>query len=219
MKRLLPILLLLIFGIVATVDSYLVRNAVNFISPHLARIFIWHFPCPIAFTVMMLVGTYFCVQSLRSGEAHWDRRASAVLELGAVFGVLVLATGIIFSWVQWDSPWSWDPRQTSFLMVMLIYMAYFVLRAAIPDPRARAANSAVYFLVSVLPQLFLVFVFPRLPQGAGNHPADTISGAKLSPDYAIAVCLTLVLMFLLSALLYRQRVRSETLTLSLEDLT
>jgi len=214
------LVLLLLLGIIGTAYSFLVSDAAGFQAPGLARIFLWHWPCTIAYSVMLFFGAYLCIQSLRTRQAHWDLRTTAALELGAVFGIMVLATGILFSEVEWGAFWSWDPRQTSFLMVMLIYMAYFVLRLAIPDPQVRAASSAVYFLLSVIPQLFLIFVFPRLPQIAQQslHPSQTIVMGLLSNDYKTAACLTLTLLLWLTGLLYRQRVRASMLNLSLEDL-
>jgi heme exporter protein C len=93
-----------------------------------------------------------------------------MLEMAAVLGALTLLTGMLFAKVQWGTWWNWDPRQTSYLLVELMLLAYLVLRASITDPDKKATHSAAYILVAVLPMLFLVFVYPRLPQVLSLHP-------------------------------------------------
>jgi len=201
----------------ATIWSFLVPDVVEFQQPGLARIFLWHFPCPMLATVFIWLGGWFSYRLVKTGDIRFDVRAAASMEIGYLFCILTMATGILFSYVQWGAWWQNDPRQTSFLMVLLIYAAYFALRGALPDEQRRASNSAVYALAALLPVMFLIFVFPRLPQVQSFHPTDSIMQGKIKGQYAWAVMSILTLISILSAWLYRLRVRAGLLELITED--
>jgi heme exporter protein C len=187
-----------------------------FPEPDLARMLFFHLPCAIMTSLLVFFAPYLAVRYLRHKTPDWDVRCTAANELGFLFGLLTMATGILFSRVQWQAWWSWDPRQTSFLLVLLIYGAYFVLRAAIADDVKRAANSAAYCVVTTLPTLFLIFVMPRILFSL--HPSDTLTGGKLEGDYRYVFLAMLVLFSVLTVWLYKLRVRAGLAELALENL-
>ncbi|MGV3614504.1 MAG: cytochrome c biogenesis protein CcsA [Fimbriimonas sp.] len=207
----------LVMGAV-TVWSFYVPPARNFQRPDLARIFLWHFPCPMIATSLLLFGAWFSFKFLKTRERQWDVRANAAHELSYVFSLLTMATGMLFSKMEWGAWWQWDPRQTSFLLVLLIYAALFALRGAHPDADRRAANSSAYVLAALLPALFLIFVFPRLPQVESFHPTNSIMSGQIKGQYGYAVTTMIVLLSLVSGWLYRLRVRAGLLELRLENL-
>lgn len=201
---------------IATLWSFRIPPAMGFPEPELARIFVWHFPCPIIATFLLLAGGWFSWKYLQTQDRAWDERAVAANELSFVFSLLTMATGILFSEMQWGAWWSWDPRQTSFLIVLFIYAAYFVIRGSFHDPERRASNSAAYVLAAILPALFLIFVFPRLPQAAGLHPTDSILKGKIKGEYAAVVMTIMALMTVLTVWLYRLRVRAGLIEIDTE---
>lgn len=168
------LLLVLMGG--AVVWSFLVPDAAGFQKPSLARIVFFHLPPAFLATGFLFTGAWFSFRYLRSKEPEWDMRAVACIEVGFLMACLTMASGILFSKVQWLAWWNWDPRQTSFLMVLLLFSAYFLLRMAFPDREKRAGSAAAYAVASVLPAVFLIFVFPRLPHVVNNslHPNETI---------------------------------------------
>lgn len=196
-------------GLGVTFWSYAVPDAKAFQKPELARIFFWHFPCPILATVLLILGAWCSLNYLRTSKLEWDVRSEAAHELGYVLCVLTMLTGIMFSYVQWGAWWQWDPRQTSFLLVLLVYLAYFVLRMAFQDGERKAANSAAYSLAALLPVLFLIFVFPRLPQiaQASFHPTKSIMAGEIKGAYAQVIVATMTLMSVLCVILYQMRVK------------
>lgn len=220
MEELKKALFALAAGIV-TLWSFLVPDAPGFASPEFARIFFWHFPCPIMLTGIIFAAVYFSFRYLRGAgtadRAVWDLRAVAALELGLVYAILTMLSGILFSKVQWGAWWSNDPRQTSFLLAMLFYASYFAIRAAFPDPEKRAANSAAYLFATLLPQLFLIFVYPRLPQITSLHPSSTIMKGQLHGGYLYVILAMLAVVGVLTVWLYRLRVRAGLLLLRESD--
>lgn len=202
----------------ATAWSMLVPDAqMAFNAPSLARILFFHLPCAITTSIFIFFAPYLAIRYLGSKTLDWDVRAASANELGFLFGLLTMATGILFSEVQWGAWWSWDPRQTSFLLVLLVYGAYFALRSAFADESKRAAHAAAYSVAMTLPSLFLIFVFPRLPQVVSLHPSTTVQKGELRGDYAYVTITMLVLFFALAAWLYQMRVRAGLAELELEN--
>lgn len=196
--------------------SFLVGAAdAPFVRPELARIFFWHFPSSIVLTVLLFMGGYFSFRVVNSpsGSARraWDVRATSALELGLFHSCVTMLTGIVFSYAQWGQAWHWDPRQTSFLLFLLFYGAYFALRNAFNDEEKRETHSAAYMLAALMPMLFLVFVYPRLPavKQASIHPTNTITAGDLTGSYLWITLAALALVALFSARIYRLRVRVE----------
>lgn len=216
MKLLFRSLFALLTGAV-TVWSFLVPPAQNFQRPDLARIFIWHFPCPMIATTLLLIAGWFSVKYLQTRDLKWDVRATAAHELSYVFSLLTMATGMLFSKMEWGAWWQWDPRQTSFLLVLLIYAALFAFRGAMNDAERRAANTGAYALAALLPALFLIFVFPRLPQVLSFHPSQSIMTGQIKGQYAYAVTTVIVLLSILSGWCYRLRVRAGILELRADN--
>lgn len=202
-----------------TLWSFLVKDAAGFQNPAFARIFFWHFPCPILATVLLFLGAYFSFRALKGpDEERWDVRALAANELAMVFILLTLATGVLFSKLQWGAYWQRDPRQTSFLLVSLVYVSYFVLRGALSDPVRRIRQSAAYALAALGPAMFLTFVFPRLPQIAqmSFHPSTSIMSGQIKGAYAQVLLAVMILVAIVAAWCYRLRVMAGLLELELE---
>jgi heme exporter protein C len=119
-----------------------------------------------------------------------------------------MATGVLFSKVQWGAWWSWDPRQTSFLLVLLLLAAYEVLRLSIADEEVRARSSAAYIAAAALPALFLIFVLPRMPRFAGLHPSTTLVRGELDATYGTVLWTMVAVFFGLTLWMFRLRVRA-----------
>lgn len=184
----------------------------------LARIIFFHLPCAFAGTIFYFVAAWFSCRYLGRRDQSSDIRAAAANEMALVFFGLTMVTGILFSYVQWGAWWQSDPRQMSFLLVLLIQSAYVLLRLAFSDPAKRAASAAVYNASSVLPVLFLIFVFPRLPQvlQVSQHPSNTIQGGLLRGEYAYCFLAVWALILIYSFWLYSTRIRVETISRRLE---
>ena len=201
----------------ATVWSYFLPDIMKFPAPKLAKILMWHLPNPMLATSLLMIGAWFSYKFMTTRDLKFDVRAIATMELGYMFCILTMATGILFSKAQWGDWWNNDPRQTSFLLVLLIYAAYFALRGAITDDVKRAVNSGGYALAALLPVMFLTFVFPRIPSLAGLHPNDTITGGNIKGEYLYCLLTFMTLFTILAVWLYRIRVRAGLLELNLED--
>ncbi len=77
--------------------------------------------------------------------------AAAAAPLGAWFTFLALATGSIWGKPMWGTWWEWgDPRLTSELIMLFLYIGYMALRGAIDDTTKADRASAVLALVGAV---------------------------------------------------------------------
>lgn len=145
-----------------------------------SRIVFFHVPTAWVATLAFLVSCIASVMYLRRRDPKDDIRASVSAGLGLLFAVLATVTGAVFARIMWGAYWNWDPRQTSIVILMLIYSAYFALRAAIPDPERRAALAAVYAILAFVTVPFLIFVVPRIYWSL--HP-DSLINTRGANDF------------------------------------
>jgi heme exporter protein C len=146
------------------------------------RIFYFHVPAAwiavLAFTVAMVAS----IRALRTRERRFDDVALASSELGFLFCALALISGMIWARKEWGAFWNWDPRQTTVLVLLLIYAGYFTLRSALPDPARRARLAGVYSILAFVTVPFLVFVIPRILDTLHPSPIVDTEGSKGSMD-------------------------------------
>jgi heme exporter protein C len=79
--------------------------------------------------------------------------AMACAAPGAAFTLVTLATGSIWGKPMWGTWWDWDPRLTTELILLFLYLGVMGLYAAIDDRRnaARAAGLLAIVGVALLP--------------------------------------------------------------------
>ncbi|MGE0113945.1 MAG: heme ABC transporter permease CcmC [Steroidobacteraceae bacterium] len=76
--------------------------------------------------------------------------AAACALPGTVFTVLALLTGAIWGRPMWGAWWAWDPRLTTELILLFLYLGYMALRASFDDVGRADRASAVLALVGVV---------------------------------------------------------------------
>jgi heme exporter protein C len=106
--------------------------------------------------------------------------AAAVAPTGAIMTVLALFTGAVWGKTSWGTWWDWDPRMTSELILLFIYVGYMALRSAIEDNRRSDRASAVLALVGLvcIPIIFWSVNCPDPNQCAALHQSSSMSGIE-----------------------------------------
>jgi len=176
------------------VKEVIVRLPSFSMEGHGAKAVFFHVPCAWLTFLTFLAAAWYAGRFLRKlGQSGWqavredDHKCAAAMELGLLFAVLATVTGMIFSNNEWGRYWSWDPRQTSILVVLLIFAAYLVLRGAVEDPEKRARLASVYALVSVVPGIFLIWVLPRIVPTLHEGPNTAVIGGGLGGNYRLVL--------------------------------
>jgi len=114
------------------------------------RIIYFHVPSAwlsmLAFGVTMLASIGY----LRTAQRRWDALAVSSAEIGIAFTLAATASGSVWAKTAWNTWWTWDPRLTTYTIVFLLYISYFMLRGAMEDPARRARFAAVYGIFAFL---------------------------------------------------------------------
>lgn len=138
-----------------------------------SRIVFFHVPCAWTAALAFIVAAAYSLAYLLRRNPRSDRIAEAAVRLGLLFAILTIVTGSVFAKIMWGAYWNWDPRQSSYLLLIFLYAAYLFLRAAIDDPERRSRIGAAYALFAAVLMPFLVFVAPRVTESL--HPQTVIN--------------------------------------------
>ena len=76
--------------------------------------------------------------------------AMACAPIGAAFTLITLATGSIWGKPMWGTWWDWDPRLTSELILLFLYLGVMGLYNAVDDRRAAARAAGFLAIVGVV---------------------------------------------------------------------
>ena len=70
------------------------------------------------------------------------------IEVGVVFGALLIVQGMIWAKPTWGVYWTWDPRLTTVAVMELMFIAVLALRGFVEETVRRATWSAVATLLA-----------------------------------------------------------------------
>ena len=185
-----------------------------------ARAIFFHVPAAILSSVLYFAGMWYAAVFLfgkKQNDMEADAKSGICMELGALFCLLATITGSIFAGIQWGVFWNWDPRETSIIVMLLLYAAYLILRGAMAGkPAARARLSAVYALIALVPAQYLIWAVPRLLEG--NHPTNTLRDpAMTSLGYKLVLYPSFLAFAMLTVWLFQLRFRAYRLAASREE--
>ena len=76
--------------------------------------------------------------------------AAACAPIGASFTVAALVTGSLWGKPMWGTYWEWDPRLTSELILLFLFLGYMGMRSAIDDLQRADRASALLAVVGVV---------------------------------------------------------------------
>ncbi len=172
--------LLSIWMAVIIVAAFLYAGAAAGFPGETSRILFFHVPQAWVATLSFLLSMVASCMYLARRRVKADHLALSAAELGFLFCLLATVSGSIFAKATWGSFWNWDPRETSIVILLMIYGAYFALRSAVPDPEKRRVFAAVYAILAFVTVPFLVFVVPRITTSL--HPGDTMNPTKPGMD-------------------------------------
>src|SRR5271165_5670072 len=118
-----------------------------------------------AYTTMAVAGAIGLIWRIKMGYAV----AAATAPIGASFTLVALFTGSLWGRPMWGTYWAWDPRLTSELILLFLYVGVMSLRSAFEDPARgdrAAALLGIVGLVNVPIIHFSVQWWNSLHQGA-----------------------------------------------------
>ena len=179
------------------------------------KIFYFHMPVAITSFVALAFAGYYAVRFLMTKNRRFDTCARIAMEVSLLFVVCTMITGDLWTRFEWGVWWTWDPRLTTYLILMLIIIAYFILRNAIDEPERRSVYAAVVSIVAFIDVPICFMVTRVIPSSI--HPVVVREGG-MSADMGITLAVCMVGLMLLGFALYRTRFRQVRLTERVEAL-
>lgn len=166
-----------------------------------SRILYFHVPMSWLAVISFLIAGYNSVMILVSKQDTGQRefRAYNGAFAGTFFTLLAIITGSVWAKISWGTYWNWDPRETSIVILMLIYISYFSLYSALKDNPNRPGICSVYLIIAMVTMPFFVFVIPRVYPSL--HP-DTIINAQKKIELEASMKLTLMASITVFTILY-----------------
>ncbi len=157
----------LIYGLLTTVpDLPIIEQSIRNLFYHVSMWFAM---------VAMMAGSFGnAIGFLRGDNLLKDTRSVSLAETGMLFAFLGLFTGMMWAKFTWGAWWTNDPKLNGSAITILIYLAYFVLRNGIEEPRKKARISAVYNIFAFVMMIVFIGILPRMTDslhpGNGGNP-------------------------------------------------
>ena len=137
-----------------------------------------------------------------------DAAVQTVAPIGACITLLALATGSLWGKPMWGTYWAWDPRLTSFMILLVFYFGYLALWEAIEDKDTAADLTSILCIVGS--------VFALLSRYAVNFWSQGLhQGASLSLDkeqhvdntfyFPLLICIAGMVLLFVTLVLIRTR--------------
>lgn len=150
------------WGFFATPDDYQMGASARIIYIHVPSAFI-----AVNCWLMMLVASLIWLVRRHHVSALAARAAAPI---GATMTVIAIVTGALWGQPTWGTFWVWDPRLTSFLILLMFYLGYISLWQAMDDPDKGADLTSVLCMVgsvfALLSRYAVLFWNQGLHQGA-----------------------------------------------------
>ncbi|VDC30544.1 heme ABC transporter permease CcmC [Pseudogemmobacter humi] len=157
--------------------------------------------------VMMLVASLIWVIRRHHVSALAARAAAPA---GLVFTLIALVTGALWGQPMWNTWWEWDPRLTSFLILLLFYLGYIALWSAIEDPDTAADLTSVLCMVGSVFAVLSRYAVKFWNQGLHQDStilkvgeSDPLDAAYYVP---LVVCIAGFVLFFVVMVLVRTRI-------------
>ena len=174
----------LVDGLVFAPPDYQQGDAFRIIYVHVPSAWLSLF----AYVGMAVAAAVALIWRIKMGHAV----AAASAPIGASFTLLALVTGSLWGRPMWGTFWAWDPRLTSELILLFLYVGVMSLRSAFEDPARGDRAAALLALVGVVnvPIIhFSVVWWNSLHQGAtvAKFGKPTMAASMLWPLLSMAL--------------------------------
>ncbi len=173
------------------------------------KIFYWHVPVAVSSFIAIAFAAYYSIRFLATKRSCFDVRAKIAMEVGLVFILCTMVSGEMWTRFEWGVWWTWEPRLTTYLILMLLVIAYFILRNAITDPERRGVYSSVFGILIFVDVPICFMVTRVIPSSI--HPVVFRTDSGLSPDMLLPFLLSMFGMMAIAFGLYRLRLRTQAM--------
>jgi heme exporter protein C len=209
--------LLAVWFIAVTVAAFVYAPpAAGFRNESLARMIFFHVPNSIIGIVVSTLSAVYAILYLVKRRWIDDARSYALACQAGLFWFLTTITGAEFAKVQWGTYWNWDPKQSAIFLLLLAYLAYFALRAAVTNPDSRGVISSGYMILAAVITPLLTYVLPNNAPDSLHPKGVVFSTDGMDAKYHLVFWSAVLGFGGLSYWLFTLQMRVETLSRALD---
>ncbi|MHB1477326.1 MAG: cytochrome c biogenesis protein [Coriobacteriia bacterium] len=139
------------------------------------KIFYFHVPVAEISFIVFAFAAFYALRFLMTRNREYDTKARVSMEVTLVFVVLTMLTGILWTRAAWGVWWDWEPRLTTYFILILLVAAYFVLRNSVEDEERRAVYASVFSILAFIDVPISFFITRLIPS---NHPVIERGGLE-----------------------------------------
>lgn len=180
------------------------------------KIFYLHVPVAVASFAAMVVAAFFAARFLATKDRAHDRASRTAMQVALVFIIATMISGDVWTRFEWGVWWVWEPRLTTYFILMLLVIGYFILRNALDDPERSARFGAVFCIIAFIDAPISFFITRLVPSSV--HPVVFRTDSGLPPAMLIPFLLGLFGMCMIAFALYRYALRVNTAADEVEEL-
>lgn len=180
------------------------------------KIFYLHVPVAVASFAVMVVAAFFAARFLATKDRAHDRASRTAMQVALVFIIATMISGDVWTRFEWGVWWVWEPRLTTYFILMLLVIGYFILRNALDDPERSARFGAVFCIIAFIDAPISFFITRLVPSSV--HPVVFRTDSGLPPAMLIPFLLGLFGMCMIAFALYRYALRVNTAADEVEEL-
>ncbi|WP_259324490.1 cytochrome c biogenesis protein [Collinsella intestinalis] len=180
------------------------------------KIFYLHVPVAVASFAAMVVAAFFAARFLATKDRAHDRASRTAMQVTLVFIIATMISGDVWTRFEWGVWWVWEPRLTTYFILMLLVIGYFILRNALDDPERSARFGAVFCIIAFIDAPISFFITRLVPSSV--HPVVFRTDSGLPPAMLIPFLLGLFGMCMIAFALYRYALRVNTAADEVEEL-
>lgn len=181
------------------------------------KIFYFHVPVAEASFLVFIFTAFYGIRFLMTRQRIYDTKARIATEVTLFFVLLTMATGILWTRVEWGVWWQWEPRLTTYFILTLLVIAYFVLRNSVEDEEKRAVYASAFGILAFIDAPISFFITRWL-----NSIHPIVFGGGESSGLETSMLITFIVaqvgMLMLGYAFYQLRLREEELKERLEAL-
>ena len=166
------------------------------------KIFFFHMPVALVSFLALAFAAYYGIRFLTTRNARFDTCSKVAMEVSLLFIIMTMITGEMWTRFEWGQWWVWEPRLTTYLILMLIVIAYFILRNAVDEPERRSVYCAVVSIIALIDVPICFMITRLIPSSV--HPVVLREGG-MTADMGICLAVVLVGMLAVGFALYRAR--------------
>lgn len=180
------------------------------------KIFYLHVPVAVASFVAMGVAAFHALRFLMTKDRAHDVHSRTAMQITLVFIVATMISGDLWTRFEWGVWWVWEPRLTTYFILMLLVIGYFVLRNALDDPEKAARFAAVFCIVAFVDAPISFLITRLVPSSV--HPVVFRTDSGLPPLMLIPFLLGMAGVLMIAFALYRYALRVNAAADEVEDL-